>query len=185
MKAHGRHVTACVALALALSGCSQSPVSPLAETTPLRGEASDAEFTLVITSPEGFWPAGEAINVQAELSYRGPLQEMAVAGSGSGVVGFSVDEVGGNRKMEAAWDDVCRHYAIRLGQPTTTPFRKSGGWTAEDPNAGFYQQFFSDPLFRLPPGSWRITAQASFRTGPDCGGGRLVDMHASLLITVQ
>ena len=35
----------------------------------------------------------------------------------------------------------------------TSDFAKSGGWTAEDPNALLYQSFFANPDIHLPAGT--------------------------------
>lgn len=185
MTTHGRLAIASIALAVTVIGCSQSTTSPSREASALRGEARDREFTLVITSPQATWPEGEAIQVQAELSYEGPLPVTTIWSSGGGVIGFSVEEVNGDRKMDAIREASCAPYTIGQGQPITTPYIKSGAINPGEPNEAFYRDFFEDPLFRLPPGSWRITAWASLNTGPDCGGGRAVDLRASLLVLVQ
>jgi hypothetical protein len=67
----------------------------------------------------------------------------------------------------------------------TTPFHKGGGWTAEDPDAAFYEQFSADPEFRLPAGRWQVSAVAPISLGPvDCGG-TTVNLRASLVLTVE
>lgn len=183
MKVCGRGTTALVTAAVVLSGCSQAAASPSAEALPLRGEARDPEFTLVITSPQANWPAEEAIEVQAELTYSGPLQVATIFSAVGGVIGFSVVEVNGERTMDAVRDAACATYTISQGDPITTPYRKSGEINPGEPNEAFYRDFFADPLFRLPAGSWRVTAWAVLSVG-DCGG-RKVELQASLLITVR
>ena len=171
-------------LALALVGCSQPTVSPFILAAPLRGEASDPEFTLVITSPLAVWPEGEAIEVEAELSYLGDLPTLTIASAAGGVIGFSVIERNGDRRMVAVRDAACVEYSIGPGQPITTQYIKSGAINPGEQNEAFYTEFFADPLFRLPPGSWRVEAWALLYTEPACGG-LSVDLRASLLITVQ
>ena len=176
-----------MALAAVLVGCATKPSQAPASTAPgpaLRGEATDPEFRLVISTPKATWAAGETIQVEAALSYVGGAAQATIAGSGGGVIGFSVEEVNGTRRMGPVSDDTCRPFTIGPGQPMTAPYAKSGGFTAEDPNAAFYRQFFADPLFRLPEGAWRVTVHASFSTGADCGGGRQVDLAATVQITV-
>lgn len=157
--------------------------SPSAEA--LRAVALDPEYTLVITSPQATWAAGETIEVGASLNYLGGAPAVTLTGSGSGVIGFSVEEMNGNRRMEAAWHDDCRRYTIGPREPITSPYRKSGAFDAEEPNAPFYEAYFADPLFRLPNGAWKVTAIASFNTSPECGGDRTVLLQASVVISVQ
>jgi hypothetical protein len=167
------------ALALMLASCAQSTPSP----PPLLGEAHDAEYRLVISSSQAVWGAGDAIQVAAQLSYTGP--ERDIASSAGGVIGFSVDEVGGSRKMEGIRDAACASWSIGRGLPITAAYQQSGAINPGEQNEAFYTEFFEDPLFHLPSGHWKITAFAQFRTGPGCRGGREVDLRASLVITVE
>jgi hypothetical protein len=38
------------------------------------------------------------------------------------------------------------------GQVLAMPFAKSGGFSADDPHAAFWRQYFADPALRLPTG---------------------------------
>jgi hypothetical protein len=174
-----------MAISIALAACAPATASPTGGALPLRNEVHDPEFTLVITSPRATWKENEAIQVQAELSYRGALQTTTIYSSGGGVIGFSVEEVNGDRKMDAIRDASCAKYTIGQGQPITTPFAKSGAINPGEPNEAFYREFLADPLFHLPAGRWRVTAWALLYTGPDWCGGREEDLRAALLITVQ
>jgi len=179
-----RHLTAAAVLTITILGCTLSEASPSVQAASLRGEARDAEFTLVIHSPQAIWSAAEEITVQAELSYTGTSQELAIGGAIGGVIAFSVEEVTGDRRMDAIRDAACARYTIGPDRPITSPYIKSGVFNPGEPNEAFYREFFDDPLFRLPTGTWRVTAWAALAIGPDCGG-RQVDLRAPLLITVQ
>lgn len=184
MKISGRGVNAFVAAAVVLGGCSQATALPSIQAAPLRGEARDPEFTLVITSPQAAWSVGDAIEVQAELSYDGAMSVVTIGSAIGGVIAFTVVEVNGDRRMDAVRDAACAPYTIGPDHPITTPYLKSGGINPGEPNEAFYRDFFADPAFRLPPGAWRVTAWANLATGPDCGRP-VVDLRATLLITVE
>jgi hypothetical protein len=154
-------------------------------TRELRAVDRDGDYMLVITSPQATWGAGDAIELEATLNYSGGQPEVTLTGSGSGVLFFSVDELDGDRSMDAAWHDDCKPYTFGPGDPISSPYRKSGGFTDEDPNAAFYRAYFRDPVFRLPPGAWKVTAIARFGIGAECGGGRQVMLQAPLTIDVQ
>jgi hypothetical protein len=178
-----RSVMGLAAFALILASCAQSTPSPSAPPPPLLAEANDAEYKLVISSSQAVWDVDEAIQVAAQLSYSGPERE--IASSAGGVISFSVEEVGGSRKMEAIRDAACASWSIGRGLPITAAYQKSGGINPGEPNEAFYGEFFEDPLFHLPSGEWKITAFAQFKTGPGCRGGRDVDLRASLVIPVE
>lgn len=99
---------ALLTLMMLLVGCSESAAAPTTEALPMRGEARDPDFTLVITSPQATWTEGEAIEVQAELSYSGPPRATIYSAVG-GVIGFTVVEVNGDRRMDAVRDAACDH----------------------------------------------------------------------------
>ncbi len=172
-----------IVIVLVLTACS-APSPTRSGGEGLRAEQSDRDFTLVISTPKATWSANEAIGVGASLRYLGDQAEGTLYGSGSGVVGFSVQELNGDKEMGAAWHDDCKTYTISPQQPISTAYRKSGGWGQEDPNAAFYDAFFADPLFHLPRGAWKLTALAMFSFGNGCGQGRKVDLRASFTITV-
>lgn len=164
---------------LAACGAPASSVS-----APASAEARDADFILVITSPADQWAVGQAIEVEARLSYVGPgEEETTIWSSVGGVISFEVVELTGRRRMDAIRDAACARYSISHAKPIKTLYRKSGEINPGGPDEAFYREFFDDPLFRLPSGRWRITAWASLAV-QECGG-RQVDLRASLTITVK
>lgn len=147
------------ALGIALIGCMG----------PNRVETVDGPFRLTFSLAKTTWSAGESIDGRAALSVAdgGPTE---ISGSGGGVIHFGFREVGGVRQIGPAMTSDCAAHRLEPAMPIDVPIVKSGGWTAEDPDAAFYQAFFADPLVHLPPGDWEITAIASFIDGPGCSG---------------
>ncbi len=183
MMVRARPAAGLMALAIALIGCAEVSSTPSVAAAPLRGEARDGEFTLVITSPQAAWSIDEAITVQAQLTYGGAVPTLEISSAAGGVIGFSVFELTGNRRMDAIRDAACFPYTIGPDQPIITPYIKSGEINPGDSNEAFYKDFFADPLFHLPAGSWRVEAWAQlYVAGCD---GRRVELRASLLLTVQ
>ncbi|HLY50774.1 MAG TPA: hypothetical protein VKR21_16420, partial [Solirubrobacteraceae bacterium] len=102
----------------------------------------------------------QPIEGSASLSVDAPIE---VGGSGEGLVGFKYDEVGGlDRHVEGAWTLDCRPYQLAPGQPVSSKLTKTGGYDPQASGAAFYASFFTDPVVRLPAGTWTITALASF-----------------------
>ena len=158
------------------------PPSAYRPSSPPTARALVDDFLLEIASPRDTWQAGEPISVTASLTYLG-TGATTVIGAGSGPIAFGVREVGGTREMAALLTyDAVPH---RIGpEPYLVEYRKSGGWSpGDDPNEAFYEEFFADPEFRLPPGSWEITAWARFATQD--GGPYTVDTRVGLVISVE
>ena len=170
-----RSLAGCIVVALLLTGCSASAT---------QAEARDRGFLLTISSPRQTWAAGEPIEVSAALSYLGPAATQVWGPGPGGHIGFDLVELNGRRKLQAAWHLACQSW-LMTRNPITTAFRKSGGWSADDPDVDWYEAFLADPEFRLPAGRWRVTATAPFSLGPDACGGPSVDLRASVTLIVE
>ncbi len=94
--------------------------------------------------------------------WTGPKPQASIWGSGSGPVAFGLAQIDGDIVIAGArmTADCVSHEYARL-VPVALPFRKSGGFSNDDPNAAFYKAFFADPVLRLPAGRWRVTASLS------------------------
>jgi hypothetical protein len=134
-------------------------------------EGNDAEpwFKLRIRAGPGVYRAGEPIQVWAWLTYTGPKPQEKLVASGSGLVQFSWEQQDGQRRQDGAGTADCAPYSIDRTQVLAVPFAKSGGFSGDDPDAGFWRQYFQDPVLRLPAGRYRIHALTNFFVG-ECGG---------------
>lgn len=159
------------AVAMTCSGCNFGGNPPPSEGPSLPTEASAAEepMRLVFTVPMTTWRADSAIDGNARLEVTGGQREQ-VSGSGAAIIAFQFEEVGGRRKMGPALSADCARYDIVPDKPQVSGITKSGAWGPEDPDADFYQRFFSSPDIRLPAGRWTITAIATFYDGIGCSG---------------
>ncbi len=114
--------------------------------------------------------AGEAIEGQATLGVVGG-SAVAFGSSGGGPFVFDVAEVGGLRRVGGAMTADCAPYRLEPGRPMMSAIIKSGGYSADDPEAAFAQAFLDgNPVVSLPAGDWRITAGASLVEGEGCSG---------------
>ena len=84
--------------------------------------------------------------------------------------------------MQPLWLLACQYWEMTRS-PLAYPFRKGGGYSPDEPNAAFYEAYFDDPEFRLPPGRWEVSALAPLSIG-DCAGQN-VSLKATLTLTVQ
>lgn len=187
-----RRVMVLAVLSMAASACASSgssdpaPASTSASTTVVDlgssiSSSTDGPFELVLSLPGASFSTEQAITGQASLSVTDGKAEK-IAGSGAGPLAFSFTEVGGSRRMGPGYRADCRMFTIEPDTPIASILTKSGGWSADDPNAPFYQSFFADPEIHLPAGTWDIGAQAWFSDN-DCGGPSH-DMTATLRVVV-
>ena len=168
MAASGRWRVICFVAALLVGAvlvgtCGQASVpSPSGPTDqPIVLEGRDAGFVLSMRIGSGVVDAGAPIDIAATLMWEGANPSAAIWGSGSGPVSFGLEEVDGDIVLGGAMTGDCSQDEFARLVPVPVPFQKSGGWSADDPNAAFYRAFFADPVLRLPAGRWRVTASAS------------------------
>jgi hypothetical protein len=148
----------------------------------VRVEDRERGFLLAISTPQLEWSAEQAISVSADLSYLGP-GSITVSGPGPGShVAFEVVELTGTRKMEPLWLLACVTWKM-TAVPLAIPFRKSGGYSPDEPDAAFYEAYFAEAEFRLPAGRWRVSALGPFSVG-DCSGPN-VNLRAGFTLTVK
>jgi hypothetical protein len=198
-----RLVTAGV-LGMLAAACASAPVGPTdqpspaiiaaptqttshatasASSSPVSNEVASGPFRLTLTVPKATWSAAEVIGGEAVLTTDGAATVLCA--SGGGVIGYSYQEVGGDRFMEAVMQANEQPYPIDDANPIEIAVRKSGAsYSASQPDADFYRSWFEDPQVHLPPGAWQITAEASFFEGaPDCPGP-YIRMRAPVTIHV-
>lgn len=178
-------------LCLAMAGCGGAAVTPERSAIPTKaasgsrsghGEAVEGPFRLAFEMPKTTWTTMEAIDGAATLKL---AQERVVelGGSGGGLVAFEFTQLGTTRRVEPVWTADCVSRQLRSGEPIVSAIHKSGGFSPEQEDAGFYEAFFADPLVHLPAGQWEVTAIASFVEGQRCDGTSHW-MRASVVIDV-
>lgn len=158
---------AVLAAAMVAIACSSpAPVTRTSETT------TDGTFSVTISVPASDHHASDALDVFATLTYEGPQPSIGVDGDSIGLVFFTFTQLDGTRSMVPASLLMCA--PTTLQRDTAATFRpvKAIGWTAEDPNAAFYQEWASDPQVHLPAGRWQILARAQIYVGTACYGGK-------------
>ena len=170
---------------LVVAGCAVGPAAPTSapsSTSSQHAEDHQGSFQLVFELPRGTWKAGDAIDGVATLALVSG-SGVDLGGAGNGLFGFDFAEVDGSRHVEPAWDTVCAPYRLEPGKPMTSAIKKSGGFSADQPDADFYRSFLTDPVVHLPAGDWSISAIASFVEGKGCSG-QSHTMRATIVVHV-
>lgn len=150
--------------------------------------ATDAmgDFRLDLVVEQDRYRAGQPIQANATLTYLGTDPSVTLWGSGTGILGIGARQLDGPIDPGGASTTDCVAYELTPDEPMRAEAGKSGGFSADDPLAAFYEAYFADPLLRLPPGRWEISAWASFTAGgDDCGAGNSVALTAPVEITVE
>ena len=179
-----RGAVAAIVLAL-VAACGQAPTPSGPTGQPIVVVGRDAGFALSMRVGSDVVDAGVPIDVSSILTWEGAAPSATIWGSGGGPVSFSLEQVGGPLNIGGAMTaDCAKHEYARL-VPTAIPFQKSGGYTADDPNAAFYRTYFADPVLRLPAGRWKLTAIANGYLKPCDMNARQVNITLQAEILVR
>ena len=181
---------------VASAGIPPSPTasSPVASSNgsplhgpPLSANVTNDGFKLVMTVDHDRYRAGQPIRLTTTLSYTGPTAKARLwTNSAPGLVGFDVVQVDGPLLMPGGGTADCVRMSMTSGETRAIAFSKIGGWSNDDPFAGFYDSYYRDPQLRLPAGTWQISAKSGFTIGgSDCGAGHAADLRTGLQIVVE
>lgn len=151
-----------VVMVLLLVACGPGPTpSPNGAAEPVIAFDEQGPFRLELEFPKATYAAGEEIEALARLRFAGP-GAIEVAGPAGGLISFSLKEVDGPRGAGFFHDDACAAYGVDAADPYTGGLVKSGATFPGDPNRAFIEAFLDDPVYRLPAGTWDISAWSSF-----------------------
>jgi hypothetical protein len=154
---------------------------PTANVPPSESEArvtvtDDGAYRLTLRTEHVSYAANTPVTAEASLAYLGPAPTIDVT-TGPEAVLFSVEEVGGTRRIDAAGRAACFTHALERGVTTWYPWQPSGAFERVDPADAWIRDYLGEgdraaPVdgFWLPPGQWRLVASTSISEG-GCGEG--------------
>lgn len=183
-------VAAAGAIIAVVGACGAAPTPQPPNATepsgqPIVMDGRNAGFALSLRVGNDAVDAGAPIDIAAVLTWEGADPRAMIWGSGGGPVSFGLEQIDGDLQMDAVQTADCAQHEYARGVPVAIPFRKSGGFSADDPNAAFYRAYFADPVLRLPAGSWRVTASASGYLVPCEMDAPMVDIRLVAEILVR
>jgi hypothetical protein len=136
---------------------------------PVGDDTQDGPIALTLTAPHGEYRAGDPITVTAGLTNGGSDGSITTYGSSSvGPVAFSLRQLDGPVTMTSTGTiDCVEQVTLPLYQPLEVPFKK-GSLSGTEADPAYWAPWASDPVLRLPAGTWEIAATPAFSTDPGC-----------------
>lgn len=173
-----------VAVATLLAGIAHvGPFAAGRDASPVIVTTSDGAYELTITSAKSRYALGEAIDVKAALTYRGPEASVSIGHGHGSPMAFGVVERVDGLFLTPAWRQSCERSVLERNVALERTFAKSGSFSGDNPAATDASGFFKDPTLVLPTGTWHLYVVADFGVG-DCGLDRHL-MRVDLEIGVQ
>lgn len=126
------------------------------ESTSITESMKDEIFQLKLYIDKHQYTKDEIINCYATLEYIGEEDSITIY-HGDPLVGFALKD---EKYFDGSYGQhtILLSTTIKKGEILRFDFSKSGGWSGDDPNADFYQEFFSEKELFLPEGTYEVSA---------------------------
>jgi len=118
------------------------------------------DFMLNLFADQRVYRTTDAIQIWATLEYIGEYDEITIWHSVPSII-FTITD-GNTFDMGGSVVDVLEETVLQKGEVYRFEFQKGGGWSADDPDADFWQSFFAEADLRLPAGEYTIAVIGGF-----------------------
>lgn len=172
-----------VVLALALlTACVPMQIEEVEETTIAESAVNDDFISLTIVADNSVYKADEVIECYATLTNMG--EEPITVLHSNPLVVFYI-EGGDYFSGSYGREDSLNRTTFVPEEELRIEFQKSGGWSADDPNAAFYKTFYEEKELRLPVGQYTLAAHLEYSTDENNMQGTQQMLEVTILITVD
>lgn len=120
----------------------------------------DNQFEMKLNIEKTKFKVGEPIVYSTSLTYIGNNESFTIWGGHTYIL-FTVTD-GKKIKMEGVNTAELTSTKLNRRETHEFPFFKSGGYSADDPDAGFWKKFYLEKDLILPAGTYLITAYCDF-----------------------
>lgn len=160
-----------------------SATSAAAERQPPVAVDRDGDFELILRAGKPLYAPNEPIDVSASLTYRGTPGSVEISTDSGGPIMFGIRErVYGEIRLGGLSLLTCKRSTLTRDEPVVAPFKKSGSFDGEHPQADQFRAFFEDPQLRLPEGTWHLYAVSG---GPCLGTEPQFQLNTEIEIVVD
>lgn len=142
------------------------------------------DFSMIIEAEKEIYSSDEPIKVRAILTYLGPKNKLKIYHA-MDFFYFDIEQLDGDFRLIPVTPLPLKSTTLVKGEPVVRDFVKSGYHDESIRDEAFWKKFFEGPDLYLEPGTYKITATASFFTDEDDAEGSRIVLPASITITVQ
>ena len=118
------------------------------------------DFQMNLFSDKEVYKTTDVIQIWATLEYTGNDDAIMIWSSDPYMI-FSITDGKGFDTGGVAVD-VLLSTVLTKGETYRFDYQKSGGWSADDPDAAFWENFYQEKDLRLPAGEYTITLNGAF-----------------------
>jgi len=127
---------------------------------PFSASHTSNDFVLSLFADQRIYKETDTIQIWATLEYIGDYDEITIWHGIPSII-FTITD-GNTFNMGGAVVEVLVETVLQRGEVYRFEFQKSGGWSADDPDADFWRNFFAQDDLRLPAGEYTIAVIGGF-----------------------
>ena len=155
MQARKIIIASVIILSAILCGCSEIKT----ENNPVSSVASNDLFILTISAGSSQYSSDSVIICSADLKYTGSEPITIYHSQPLLAFGIKDDKYFDNGYIRL---DELISTTFNPGDEITYEFKKSGGWSQDEPNAAFYGEFYAQKELILPKGEYQLSANLEY-----------------------
>ena len=145
-------------------GCNRVSPPAASSSTGEQGESSasctENGFEMRLYSDKQVYKSAETIKIWATLAYVGDDDTVTIW-HGDPYMRFSITD-GGDFNADGVSHTILTSTVLKKGELYRFDYEKSGGWSADDPDAAFWEAFYQEEDLYLPAGEYTITVRGAF-----------------------
>jgi len=178
MKAKYFIIVLIITLTAALCGCASNSN----EANPISSSSSNGLFVLTITVDSAQYKNDTPITCYAQLKYTGTETITIYHSQPLTAFGVKDDKYFNNDYIRL---DELISTTFNPGDEITYEFKKSGGWSQDEPNAAFYEKYYTQKELILPKGTYQLSANLQYSMDENDVAGTMQTLSAVVSIKVK
>jgi hypothetical protein len=135
-------------------------------------------FIMTLNSDKEVYKTTDIINIWGTLEYIGDNDTIEIWHSCPFML-FSITD-GKNFDIDGVAVDILASSVLEKNKVYHFDYQKSGGWSADDPNAKYWEDFFKEKDLLLPKGKHTITLNGGFSLSE-----RVIDSKSGLICKLE
>jgi len=138
------------------------------------------DFEMNFYSDKKIYKTTEKIKAWSTLKYIGKEDNIKIYHASSYML-FSI--IGKDFRMDPTVNSIATSSSLEKNKLYYFDFQKSGGWSADDPKADFWEKFYQEKDLLLPEGEYTLIAHGGFLITSHAGKG--IGLKCELKIKVE
>lgn len=150
----------CLACLAGLTACGGEKAAEEGAAGEISSTAEANGFVLTLYADKAGYRTDEEIHIRATLEYTGEGNSVTIW-HGEPYISFSISD---GKDFDSGGLQLAVLTSTRLekGKVYEYGYTKSGGYSADDPDAAFWEEFYASDALKLPAGSYTVTVSGMF-----------------------